>query len=226
MQHNPVHVCYMSRHTPVVLPCMDMTSQWFGLQCTHECTTLPSLLPLALPCMLTGHCTVSLWVWLAVHTHKGAKHNPAHPHWPTLHTHRTLHGVPVGLASHHMHTRVLNTAQPAPISLAFACTQHCMAPLWVWLAVWACNGPQHCPAPLWVGFSHLWGHHSCPSTYCCISLHSTLNKQLIALLLTHPVCMHNIGHNLIYTLMIDLMKKIKVAEFKNGFFIGVFYTNK
>ena len=38
--------------------------------------------------------------------------------------------------------------------------------------------------------------------------------------------MQDIGHNLIYTLMIDLMKKIKVAEFKNGFFIDVFYTNK
>ena len=148
-----------------------MTSQWFGLQRTQECTTLPSLLPLAPPCALTGHCTVSLWVWLAACTREGAKHNPARLHWSTLRTHRTLHGVPIGLASQHMHARVHNTAQPAPISPAFACTQHCMAPLWVWLAARAHDGPQHCPAPLWVGFSRLWGHHSYPSTYCCISLH-------------------------------------------------------
>ena len=176
MQHNPAHVHYMSRHALVILPHTHMTSQWFGLQCIQECTTLPSLLPLALPCMLTEHYMVSLWVWLAVCTHEGAKHNPPHPHWPTLHTHRTLHGVPVGLASQHMHVRVHNTAQPTPISPAFACTQHCMVPLWVWLAAQACNGPQHCPAPSCVSFSCLWGHHSCLSTYCCISLHSTPNK--------------------------------------------------
>ena len=209
----------MSRRAPVVLPRAHMTSQRFGLQCTQECTTLPSLLPLAPPCALTGHCTVSLWVW---RTREGAKHNPARPHWPTLRTHRTLHGVPIGLASQRMHARVHNTAQPAPISLSLACTQHCTAPLWVWLAAQARDGPQHCPAPSWVGFSRLWGHHSCPSTYCCISLHSTLNKRLIALLLTRPVCVRDIGRNLIYTLMIDSTKKLKWLSLKMDFSLVYF----
>ena len=47
MQHNPAHIHYMSQLTPVVPPSAHMTSQWFGLQCTQECTTLPSLPPLA-----------------------------------------------------------------------------------------------------------------------------------------------------------------------------------
>ena len=210
-QHNPAHVRYMSRRAPVVPPRAHMTSQRFGLQCTRECTALPSLLPLARlarsqdiarcpfgsgsqraharvqnttqpapigPPPLTGHCTMSLWVWLAARTREGAKHHPTRPHWPTFLTHRTLDGVPIGLASQLMHARVQNSAQPAPISPAFACTQHCMAPLWVWLAARARDGAQHCPAPSWVSLSRLCGHHSCPSTYCCISLHitSTLNK--------------------------------------------------
>ena len=37
----------MSRRAPVVPPSAHMTSQRFGLQCTRECTTLPSLPPLA-----------------------------------------------------------------------------------------------------------------------------------------------------------------------------------
>ena len=43
-----------------------------------------------------------------------------------------------GSGSQHAHARVHNAAQPTPIGPPPARTQHCTAPLWVWLSAHAC----------------------------------------------------------------------------------------
>ena len=96
------------------------------------------------------------------------------PVGPASRAHRTFHRCPLlGLArSAHTHTRGCKT-QPSPPPLAHLAHSQDIArcPFRSSFAAQARDGPQHCPAPLWVSLSCPCGHHSCPSTYCCISLH-------------------------------------------------------
>ena len=94
--------CTTFPSTPVIFPHLHMTLQHstLGSDLQHtQVHILSSLLPLVhLIHTHTQHHTVALWVWFAAHTHEGAQHSLACPHWLTPGMHTTLHSAPVGLA--------------------------------------------------------------------------------------------------------------------------------